>query len=41
VQFMANTVVVDDSDEYSVLVEFDKDGGVYHKALHFERGAHG
>jgi hypothetical protein len=38
VQFKANTVVVDDSDDAFVLVAFaDEEGGRHHEALHFQR----
>ncbi|MCE9531482.1 MAG: hypothetical protein K8T89_10230 [Planctomycetes bacterium] len=39
VQFTANTVVVDDSDDEFILVGFaDAQDGAYREALHFQRG---
>jgi Immunity protein 10 len=39
VQFTANTVVVDDSDDEFILVGFaDEQDGAYREALHFQRG---
>jgi Immunity protein 10 len=38
VQFIANTVVVDDSDEQFILVGFaDEQSGAYRETLHFQR----